>query len=83
MRPQTHSDAYRYRNINLQGEIDVPDFNFKKYGRNSLKSSSALLWNFFNNISSGKMPVLAHFSIPAPIVLQDNRKNNRSIELEQ
>ena len=43
MRPQTHSDAYRYRNINLQGELDVPDFNSKKYGRNSLRSSSALL----------------------------------------
>ena len=27
MRPQIHSDAYRYRNINLQGELDVPDFN--------------------------------------------------------
>ena len=26
-RPQTHSDAYSYRNINLQGELDVPDFN--------------------------------------------------------
>ena len=50
MRPQTHSHAYRYRNINLQGELDVPDFNSKKYGRNSLKSSSALLWNFFKKI---------------------------------
>ena len=50
MRPQTHSDAYKYRTINLQGEPEVPDFNSKKYGRNSIRSSSALLWNFFKKI---------------------------------
>jgi hypothetical protein len=50
MRPQIHSDHYRFRNVNIQGDLHVPFYKSKKYGRNSLKCASALQWNFLNKI---------------------------------
>ncbi len=47
MRPQIHADHYRFRNINIQGELIVPKYKSKKYGRNSMKGHSVLCWNFF------------------------------------
>ena len=45
MQPQNHNDIYRFRNENISGELDVPEYNSVKYGRNSLKLASILLWN--------------------------------------
>ena len=50
MQPQKHADHYRFRNMNIQGELNVPKFKSKKYGRNSLKCSSVLSWNFFKRL---------------------------------
>ena len=48
MQPQTHNDTYRFRNENiLLGQLHVPEYNSVKYGRNSLKLASILLWNNF------------------------------------
>jgi hypothetical protein len=54
MRPQIHADHYRFRNMNIEGELLVPNYKSKKYGRNSLKSSSVLQWNFFKQIFPDK-----------------------------
>ena len=54
MRPQTHANHYRFRNIKIQGEIVIPNYKSKKYGRNSLKCSSVLCWNFFQKLFPDK-----------------------------
>ena len=45
MQPQNHNDTYRFRNENILGQLHVPEYNYVKYGRNSLKHASILLWN--------------------------------------
>ncbi len=54
MRPQAHGGHYRFRNINIEGELTVPNYKSKKYGRNSMKGVSVLRWNFFNKIFPDK-----------------------------
>ena len=50
MHPQMHTDHYRFRNVNIPGELVVPKYKSKKYERNSLKCSSVLSWNFFQKV---------------------------------
>ena len=47
MQPQSHNNIYRFRNENILGQLHVPEYNSVKYGRNSLKIASILLWNNF------------------------------------
>ena len=47
MQPQNHNNIHRFRNENILGQLDVPEYNLVKYGRNSLKVTSILLWNNF------------------------------------
>ena len=47
MQPQNHDNIYKFRNKNISGQLDTPKYNSIKYGRNSLKLSSTLLWNNF------------------------------------
>ena len=47
MQPQNHNDTYRFRNENILGQLHVPEYKSIKYGRNSLKLASILLWNNF------------------------------------
>ncbi len=54
MRPQVHTDHYRFRNISVKGQLTVPNFNTKKYGRNSVKGNSIMTWNFFKKIFPDK-----------------------------
>ncbi len=54
MRPQIHAVHYRFRNLNIQGELTVPKYNSKKYGRNSMNGHSVLRWNFFKKIFPNK-----------------------------
>ena len=45
MQPQKHND--RFRNENILGQLHVTEHNSVKYGQNSLKLASILLWNNF------------------------------------
>ena len=45
--PQFYENTYRYRNIPIPGQLQVPVYKTVKYGRNSLKLSSILFWNYF------------------------------------
>ena len=45
MKPQNHGNTYKFRNEIISGQLVVPEYNSVKYGRNSLKLSSILLWN--------------------------------------
>ena len=45
MKPQNHGNTYKFRNETISGQLVVPEYNSVKYGRNSLKLSSILLWN--------------------------------------
>jgi exonuclease III len=47
MQPQSHNNIYKFRNENIYGQLDEPEYNSIKYGRNSLKLTSILLWNNF------------------------------------
>ena len=47
MQPQNHNNIYRFRNETILGQLDVPEYISVKYGRNSLKLASILLWNNF------------------------------------
>ena len=42
---QEHQEIYRYRNINVPGQLQKPNYNTIKYGRNSLKVTSILTYN--------------------------------------
>ena len=48
MQPQNHKNIYKFRNEIIAGQLCEPKYNSVKYGRNSLKLSSILLWNNFN-----------------------------------
>ena len=47
MQPQNHTHIYKFRRDNITGQLDEPKYKSVKYGRNSLKVSSILLWNNF------------------------------------
>ena len=47
MQPQDHDSIYKFRNENISGQLEEPKYNSVKYGRNSLRHSSTLLWNNF------------------------------------
>ena len=47
MQPQNHNDIYSFRNENILGQLDVPEYNSVKYGRNPSKLAYILLWNNF------------------------------------
>ncbi len=50
MRPLIHTDHFRFRNIRIKGELTVPNFKSKRYGRNSIRGASIMTWNFFRKI---------------------------------
>ena len=73
MQPQNH--IYRFINENilvilvilviLLGQLDVPEYNSVKYGRNSLKLASILLWN---NLLRNSIPTQAFFPSPGEVL---------------
>ena len=50
MQPQIHTDLYKYRNTTIPGQLIIPQYHSVKYGRNSLKHASILLWNNFKKL---------------------------------
>ena len=42
---QEHQEIYRYKNINVPGQLQKPNYDTIKYGRNSLKVTSILTYN--------------------------------------
>ena len=47
MQPQNHTNIYKFSRENITGQLAEPKYKSVKYGRNSLKVSSILLWNNF------------------------------------
>ena len=50
MQPKNHNNIYRFRNENILGQLEIPEYHSIKYGRNSLKLTSILLWNNFKKL---------------------------------